>query len=160
MKHLKIIICILIILNLFGCTNYEYNGKENIINENKIVIDKIHINHKYTISSIDKKVNGIVMFKEYGRPNIDDSNTIIGAHSGYGKNVYFNDLNRLEVNDSIKLYFDNKFYEYNVTEIKEVDDTDLTILNSSNESILTLLTCKIKDNTKRIVVIAKLNIDL
>ena len=97
MKHLKIIICILIILNLFGCTNYEYNGKENIINENKIVIDKIHINHKYTISNIDKKVNGIVMFKEYGRPNIDDSNTIIGAHSGYGKNVYFNDLNRLEV---------------------------------------------------------------
>ena len=43
-----------------------------------------------------------------------------------------------------------------VIEKKEVIDTNIDILNNSNESTLTLLTCKINDSSKRIVVISRL----
>ena len=37
---------------------------------------------------------------------------------------------------------------------KEVKDTKIDILNNKNSPMLTLLTCKISDNSKRIVVIS------
>ena len=98
------------------------------------------------------------MFDETGRPDVVNTNTVIGAHSGYGENAIFNDLKELDKNDEIYLIYENKEYKYIVDEVKEVDQYDLSILNNIDKSILTLLTCKISNISKRIVVISYLDI--
>lgn len=152
MYFIKKIILILSLLFLVGCTNYEY--KEKI--KDSLVIDKINFDLNYTIISIKDEVNNLVMFKEYGRPNIEKTNTIMGAHSGVGPKALFNDITKLNIGDIIKLNYSNKLYTYKVIEIQEVKDTDLSVLDNTNKSILTLLTCKIFDSSKRIVVISEL----
>ena len=143
-------ILIIIILLCSGCTKtIKY---EKI--ENKLVIDKININNNISISSINEDVNGIVLFSEYGRPNIDNSNTIIGAHSGPGNNSYFNLLGKLEINDEIIIFYDEVKYKYIVKYVYEVDYKDISPLNKGLSNTLTLMTCKLNDSSKRIIVVA------
>lgn len=152
MKRLNILFLLCLLVSLSGCRRYI-----NDINyENKIIIDKIKINKSYEVSSINDYVYGIVMFMEYGRPNELNSNVIIGGHSGDSSNAYFNDLILLEIGDKVVLYYDNVKYIYIVDSIKEVFDTDISVLNNTGEKILTLLTCKNNDISKRIVVTCKM----
>lgn len=144
-KKLIISICISL---LTGCTTYSINDDKDTIE-----ISSININLEYSISSINDSVIGIVMFSEYGRP--DQNNAIIGAHSGYGPNAYFNDLDKLESGDLIKLIYDGVTYKYLVSEVFEVDDTSIEVLDSSYEGLI-LITCKVGDDSKRIVVKASI----
>lgn len=147
----KIIVSVLILL-CSGCTTYLSNNKE-IDNNNYITIDSIKINEIVKISSIKNDVEGIIMFEEYGRPNINKSNTVIGAHSGSGNNAYFNNLIYLVKGDIIKIKYKGKIYQYIVSDVYEVDDKDTSILNEKEISMITLLTCKIGELNKRIVVV-------
>lgn len=149
MKIVKLFIISIILLNLTGCSTYNINKTEN-----KIIIDKININDKYDILSKKDNIKGIIMFEECGRPNEENTNVVIGAHSGTSKYAKFNDINKLKSNDEIIIYYNNKKYIYVVEEIREVKDTDIDVLDNKDKSILTLLTCKINDNSKRIVVIS------
>jgi LPXTG-site transpeptidase (sortase) family protein len=143
-------ILIIIILFCSGCTKtIKY---EKI--ENKLVIDKIDINNNISVSSINEDINGIVMFSEYGRPNIENSNTIIGAHSGSGNNSYFNLLDTLDIGDEILILYNGIKYKYIVKKVYEVDYKDISPLNSNLSNALTLMTCKLNDSSKRIIVIA------
>jgi len=149
MKKTKLFIIFAILLNLTGCSTYSVNKTEN-----KIIIDKININHQYEILSKNGNIKEISMFEECGRPNEENTNVVIGAHSGTGKYALFNEISKLKPNDEIIIYYNNKKYIYIVEEIKEVKDTDISILDNKDKPILTLLTCKINDNSKRIVVIS------
>ncbi len=111
---------------------------------------------EYVISSINDEIRDITMFSEYGRPDVEGSNTIIGAHSGTGIYAHFNDLSFLKVEDVIKVNYNNRLYEYKVKEIKEVFDTQVDVLQNKGISMITLLTCKIGDSSKRIIVIGEL----
>lgn len=111
---------------------------------------------EYKISSKNDIIREVVMFEECGRPNIANSNTVIGAHSGSANYAYFNEISLLDYGDIIILTYKNKTYNYMVIEVKEVEDNQTEILENKDKSMLTLLTCKIKDNTKRIVVVANL----
>jgi len=150
---LKFLVISFLLLNLLGCKTYNYNEKPK---EFKLYIDKIGLDMEYEILSLNDTVYGIVMFDECGRPDIDKSNTVIGAHSGNAANAYFNDIYKLEKNDTIEVIYNKKEYVYIVDEIKEVNDTDVDILEDRNKSMLTLLTCKIGDVSKRIIVVAYL----
>ena len=153
MRKQKFIIILIISLILNGCSSYDYNKK---LNSYIIKIDKINLNMEYKISSKNDIIREIVMFEECGRPNITNSNTVIGAHSGSANYAYFNEINLLDYGDIISLTYKNKTYNYMVIEVKEVEDSQIEILDNKDISMLTLLTCKIKDNTKRIVVVANL----
>lgn len=153
MKKQEFIIILIISLILSGCSSYAYNEKLNSYN---IKIDKINLNMKYKISSKKDKIREIVMFEECGRPDITNSNTVIGAHSGSANYAYFNEINLLNYGDIINVTYKDKIYNYMVIEVKEVADNQIEILENNNRTMLTLLTCKIKDNTKRIVVVANL----
>jgi len=143
-------ILFIIILLCAGCTNtIKY---EKI--ENKIIIERINIDNVIEISSIKDDVNGIVIFSEYGRPNIVKSNTIIGAHSGPGNNSYFNLIDTLDVSDKIIIIYEDIKYIYYVNEVYEVEETDISPLNNNLENTLTLITCKLEDSSKRIIVTA------
>lgn len=142
---------LLLLVSLSGCRRYINDTNY----ENKIIIDKININSSYNISSINDYVYGIVMFMEYGRPDTN-SNVVIGGHSGSSSNSYFRNLKLLDEGDEVILYYNNNKYNYIVYNIKEVVDTDLSVLKNTNEQLLTLLTCKDTDFSKRIVITCKL----
>lgn len=156
MKIIKLLLIFIMLLNLTGCSKYQFN---NEVTKNKIVIESINIDKEYEIKSKNGDIKEIVMFEEYGRPNVDNLNVVIGAHSGTGKYALFNNIHKLKKEDKIIIYYNNKKYVYIVSVVKEVKDTNIDILENTNESILTLLTCKISDNSKRIVVISELEND-
>lgn len=155
-----IVISVIIFKSSYKEVMYQVENYNNIdINmKNTVDIPQIRIREIYTIQSINKSViKGIVMFSEYGRPDIEYSNTIIGAHSGVGLNVYFNKLHELEVNNIFKIIYNNKLYEYKVYDKFEVNENNMNVLKEiDNKTIVTLITCKRSNPTKRIIVLGEL----
>ena len=90
------------------------------------------------------------------RPDEENGNVILMAHSGTAYISYFNNLKSLKINDHIYLDYSNKTYDYKVTNIYEVEKTgSLNIKRNNNTSTIILITCK--DNTnKQIVVIGEI----
>lgn len=156
MKTIKLLLTFIMLLNLTGCNKFEFNNKEI---KNKIIIESINIDKEYEIKSKNGDIKEITMFEECGRPDEKNSNVVIGAHSGTSKYAYFNDIYKLKKNQKVVIYYNNKKYVYIVNVVKEVSATEIDILENNNKSILTLLTCKINDNSKRIVIISKLEND-
>lgn len=141
-------IFILLILLLTGCSNSITN---------RLIISDINIDNEISISSINDDVKGIVMFSEYGRPNIENTNTVIGAHSGYGNNAYFNNLKELKIGDNIELIYDNFNYTYIVINKLVVDKKEISILDNKGYTSLTLMTCDNINLDNRVIIIAKQN---
>lgn len=163
-KTIASIIFIIIVFIIFKLSYKEvmyqhdnYNDL-NINMKNIIDIPHMRIKEVYNIKSIkSKNINGIIMFEEYGRPDIKNSNTVIGAHSGVGLNVYFNKLHILSINDIVKIVYNNKLYEYKVFDTFEVDEHNMSVLNEiDNKTIITLITCKRSNPSKRIIVLGEL----
>ncbi|HOO67768.1 MAG TPA: sortase [Bacilli bacterium] len=155
---LKKFLLLFILLLLCGCSNYVIkNSNYSKVSPNSIIINEININKVVNISSIDDEVNGIVMFSEYGRPDEEGTNTIIAAHSGYGENALFNNLNKLEINDEIIIIYNNKEYVYLVNNVYEVDEYDTSVLGNMENTSLTLMTCKKGDSSKRIIAVSVLD---
>lgn len=69
-------------------------------------------------------------------------NCIIAGHRARTKGRLFNRLDELELDDLITITYDSNNFQYKVTDIKIVEPTDVSVLNSdNNEHILTLITC-------------------
>ncbi len=69
-------------------------------------------------------------------------NCIIAGHRARTKGRLFNRLDELELDDLITITYDSYNFQYKVTDIKIVEPTDISVLNSdNNEHILTLITC-------------------
>lgn len=93
-------------------------------------------------------------------PGSGQGNTFIYGHSSAdqeGKyNQVFAKMDELQFGDVIKLNFDNKEYEYWVTEKKLIEKGDFSVLDQSGEERLTLMTCwPTGTSDRRIVVVAK-----
>lgn len=76
---------------------------------------------------------------------------LAGHNSGTNKNGedigFFKRLNELKIGDEIKYHHMFGQYIYKVSEIKEIEETDLSILESTSSDKLTLITC-IKNESK------------
>ena len=76
---------------------------------------------------------------------------LAGHNSGTNKNGedigFFKSLNELEIGDEIKYHHMFGQYIYKVSEIKEIEETDLSVLESTSSDRLTLITC-IKNKSK------------
>ena len=76
----------------------------------------------------------------------------IAAHSGTGPIAYFNNLDKLEKNDLVRLIYKNIEYKYIVKEIWETEkDGDIEV-NKTKEKQLILTTCSTRDKTKQLVI--------
>lgn len=64
-------------------------------------------------------------------------NTILYSHA----NEAFRSLDKLSIHDTIVVQTPNGVIAYRVREIRIVDPSDLSVLNSTDSSVLTLLTC-------------------
>lgn len=136
-----------------------------------IVIPKINANTKIVpgVDPFDSKIYQQALTQGVAQASTSDTpdkggNTFIFAHSAgnwYQANQYnavFYLLNKLEKNDKIFIYYQNKKYTYLVQEIKFVKSNEVNYLtNKLNTNQLTLMTCWPPGTTlKRLLVIAKL----
>lgn len=139
-------------------TNIEYK-EESAINEfdseniiGFLTINKIDLRAKVKVGSDSETLKnyiGIIGTNTY------DGNVSLAAHNrGYEKS-YFARLNELELNDEI-VYETNFFTrKYKVTDIKVIKETDLSVLENSNNNKLTLITCIKNKSTQRLCVVAE-----
>lgn len=81
---------------------------------------------------------------------------VLAAHSGNSHISYFKDLYKLDIDDTIYIYFNDKKYEYKVIKYyEESKDGDINIKDNSSNKKLILTTCK--SAYKQIVYIAHSN---
>lgn len=90
---------------------------------------------------------------------ISNSNICLAGHNNTGNytsgNFYFDRLDELVKGDEIIYTYSNISKTFIVDEIKEVDETDLSVLEESNSTKLTLITCIKGKYHKRLCVVCK-----
>ncbi|MFS8131474.1 MAG: sortase [Candidatus Dojkabacteria bacterium] len=134
--------------------------KDNIIHEdrNKLVINNIGVNGEVFEGDQTALNQGFWRLPESSAPD-KTGNTVIAGHRftyNYGPYTFYN-LNELNKGDSISIKWNDKTYTYKVTTIKIVDSTDTSVLNQTDKSTLTLITCTSWDlNEPRLIVQAEL----
>ncbi len=135
--------------------------KENEINYTMVIeIPKIGL--KKGLCSIGQWCNAIKYNIEVNTksnmPNVDKGNLILASHNGSSSISYFNKLDRLNIGDSIYLYYQGIKYEYILDNYYDIAKTGkAAIKRDSNKSTITLITCKKNTNNKQVVYIAYLN---
>lgn len=83
-----------------------------------------------------------------------NGNVCFAAHNrGYNQN-FFEKLYQVKKGDKVEYITKYTTQEYYVTEIKEVEETDLTVLNPTEQDQVTMITCIKNQKEKRLCVIA------
>ena len=138
--------------NLERNTNTSYISTVSKEENNEIIgtltIDKLNLSKDiYDINSSHNNVDENVTILN------DDINLIVlAAHSGPGYIAFFDDLDKLELNDTINLTYKGKDFIYKVTNIEEQAKDGTIEINKTNKQRLILTTCSKKDKNKQLVV--------
>ena len=141
--------------NLERNTNTSYistvSKEENDEIIGTLTINKLNLSKNiYNINSSHNNVEENVTILN------DDINLIVlAAHSGPGYIAFFNDLDKLELNDTVNLTYNNKNLVYKVINIEEQPKDGTIEINKTDKQRLILTTCSKKDKTKQLVVITK-----
>lgn len=90
--------------------------------------------------------NGVVHYYQTANPGKVGNSFITGHSSNYwwekgDYNYVFANLEKLAVGDQAKIYFEGNKFLYQVSSIKVVEATDLTVLDQTVKPTLTLMTC-------------------
>lgn len=132
--------------------NYDYiavleipkiNLKRGLVNT-----DSKYNNVNYNIKIVD----GSLM------PYVRNGNLILAGHNGSAYISFFKNLYKLDINDSVYVYFDGIKYEYIIADIYDVDKTGtVNISRDKNRTTITLITCKKYSKDKQTVFIGYLS---
>lgn len=86
----------------------------------------------------------------------ETGNCVIAGHRNYSFGKYFNRLNEVAIGDNIYVDTKDATYKYEVYDIIVVEPDDLSVLDNTDEEIITLYTCTpVVIGTHRLVVKAK-----
>lgn len=127
------------------------NIKE-ITPDNEIIgvlqIDKLNlINNIYQINSKHNNVEeNVTLLKS------NNNLIVLAAHSGPGKIAYFNNLDKLELNDIVNLTSKKEKQTYKVIKIEEQIKDGTIEINKTNNKRLILTTCSKKSKNKQLVI--------
>lgn len=89
-------------------------------------------------------------------PNVENGNFMLAGHSGSGRTAYFKNLNKLQINDEVSVYYDGKLYTYKVVNTYDIEKTgEASIVRNAEKATLTLITCR-HNTTKQIIYICEL----
>lgn len=90
-------------------------------------------------------------------PNQENTNIILMAHSGTGKKAFFKDLEKLNQDSLIEIYYEKTKYVYKIDNYYFIDKTGFApIKRDTAKKTITLITCSQKDKTKQLVYIGYL----
>ena len=119
-----------------------------------ITIKKIGLSENlYKIDSPQNSVEKHVeILKESITPEKDNSLMVLAAHSGEGKIAYFEELDKLQINDSIILNYNNIDYNYIVKDIWEEKKTGYINFNREDKKKIVLTTCSPKRKEYQLVI--------
>ena len=143
-------------------TNYEIEADDNKSEQFSAIIKIPSINLENVLVPINSPENAInqnIKTMEISTyPDIKSGNLILMAHSGTGRLAFFANLYKLNLNDEIYIYYNNKEYKYILSDIyTENKDGDVVIKRDRLKTTLTLITCTYKDKTSQTVYIAYLS---
>lgn len=182
MKRINVLIgyLLLIIGIIFTSTNLIIERNEKIKESNKIdytlgnqisyiekddlydiilSIPKIKL-RKGIYSKKDKRNNiekNVMIHMASDYPDKDKSNVILVAHSGSGDKAFFNDLDQLNEDTLIELYYNHTKYVYKFNNYYNVEKNGKVYINrDKSKKTITLITCNKKDKTKQVVYIGYL----
>lgn len=148
-KKLYIILLIIIVLgtplSIVKINNNKINNKYGLL-----IINKINL--KEELFPINSNENTIERHVSILKPSTYPDLMIIAAHSGEGPIAYFQELDKLELNDEITLIIKNKKRIYKVKEIWEEKKNGYININKENNNQLILTTCSPhKDNYQLVI---------
>ncbi len=122
-------------LNFFRITEDEY-ATLNIANiDLKVKVYKK--NSKY-----NKLKYGLYLHPKSTDLDNDSANIILASHSGNAKISYFKNLDKLKINDEIKINYNNETYLFRIVNIYEDKKDGDVVINRYNTKTLSLVTCK------------------
>lgn len=143
-------------------SNSNINVNSNYVKKKEYIalLEIPKINFKRGLYKIGSKENNlsknIIFLDSSDMPDKDNSRVIIAGHSGAPSNAYFKNLYKLNLKETIILYYKNKKYVYKITDIYEITKNGNLALESNKESkTLTLVTCK--DDSAQLVIVSTLN---
>lgn len=137
----------------------EEQKKESTYNYIAVLeIPRIHL--KRGLVAINDKNNNvnrnIEIIKGSDMPDVKNGNFVLAGHSGYSSISYFRNLNKMELNDLVYVYYNGEKFNYKITNIYDVEKTgQVSITKKNNVNTLTLITCRHNTNNQ-IVIIAEL----
>ena len=124
-----------------------------VLNIPKIDLERGLVDPNSYLNDVDYNIE---ILKDSDMPDKENGNVILASHSGSSRVAFFNGLKYLNLGDEIIIYYKNKKYVYNVSNIYLIEKTgEAEIKRDSNINTLTLITCKSYTN-KQIVVISNL----
>lgn len=147
--------------------NYDASLSTNeIINKSQDndyigVLEIPNISFKRRLVNTESKKNNvnynIQILKDSDMPNIENGLLIIAGHSGNSKVSYFSNLSKVNNNDLINIYYNNKKYIYKITNVYMEQKTGtINIEKNRNKTTLVLTTCSKAYKNKQLVVISEL----
>ena len=87
-------------------------------------------------------------------PN-ETGNFILYAHSGNSKKSYFKNLNKLNVNDEVFVYYEGVKYNYQIVDKYEIEKIGKMAINRyKDRKLITMVTC-IRNTNKQVVLIGE-----
>ena len=105
-------------------------------------------NVNYNIQIIDKST----------MPDVVNGNLILAGHNGASYISFFKNLDKLNINDKIYVYYDGYKYEYNLSKIYDTPkDGNIEVNRDNNKTTITLITCKKYNKDTQVIYIGYLN---
>ena len=140
-KRIYIILLLLIVIGT-PLSIIKISTNTEPINTNdyygKLIINKINLNEE--LFPIGSNENTIERHVSILKDSTDDL-MIIAAHSGIGPIAYFQELDKLELNDEIILIIEDNKTIYKVKDIWEEKKNGYISINKENTKQLILTTC-------------------
>lgn len=143
-------------INMYIDRTSKINDKKTTINNKDerykyiAVLEIPTINLSQGLLSLSNKYNNveynIEIIKGSEMPNIPQTNLVLASHSGTSKISFFKNLEKLQANDNVYIYYEGYKYIYKLDEYYVLPKTGIiSIYRDKYKNTITLITCK-KDN--------------
>ena len=123
-------------------------------------IPKININKNlYPIDSKKNTVDkNIQIIKESDMPDVVNGNLVLAGHNGASYVSFFRNLDKLNINDKIYIYYGGYKYQYSLSKIYDTPkDGNIEVHRDNNKTTITLITCKKNSKDTQVVYIGYLD---
>ena len=98
----------------------------------------------------------IKILDESDMPDQENGNVILAAHSGNGRTAFFRNLDKMQIDDTVSIFYNGYEYKYRMINTYDIEKTGTAeITRNGQKSTLTLITCRHNTN-KQIVIICEL----